>query len=267
MQSKTIINFAALILCLTVSFESVYGQTAGNANNPKNIAPRKAANVGKTVKMPALPNAPNGGNINQKPETTSANQNSPAPKFDIQATDAAKKDAAIRIGISTVKTGKVGEGVSAVDLAGAVQQTLGAYFKGTKIELVPLEARLAAAQADEIREKQCDFILDATVSHKKGGGGFGKMFGSIAPVLGAVVPGAGLVGMIAGSVAGTAISGATANIKPKDEITLDLKINAVKDNAAAFAKQYKAKAKKGGEDLITPLIEQAAQEILDQVAK
>ena len=55
-------------------------------------------------------------------------------------------------------------------------------------------------------------------------------------------------------------------MKSKDEITLDIKLVAA-DNSPALTKQYKAKAKSNGDDIISPLIEQAAQEILDAVKK
>lgn len=178
----------------------------------------------------------------------------------------------VRIGLPVIKTGAVGEGINAQELAAAIQNTLGEYLKGTNIEIVPLEAKLASALEAEAKEKQCAFVLYATISHKKGGGGFGKMFGAVAPVLGNVVPMAGMAGgmagAVAGSVASTAISsaaGASANIKPKDEITLDLKLQ--NGATVALTKQYKAKAKSGGEDLISPMMEQAAQAILDTVSK
>jgi hypothetical protein len=276
MQSKTIINFAFLILSLAVSFESVYAndkaapyqitfaQNAENKTVTKDV--RTATNGSNTVKMPALPNAKISNDITRTAQPVNDVKTSPVPKSETSTNAVAKKEGTIRIGIPTVKAGAVGEGVNAPELAGAIQNTLSAYLKGTKIELVPIEAKLASSQAAEIAEKQCDFVLTAIISHKKGGGGFGKMFGSVAPILGAVVPVVGVAGIIAGSVAGTAAS-ATSNVKPKDEITLDLQINSVKDNASAFAKQYKAKAKKGSEDIISPMIEQAAQEILTQMAK
>lgn len=183
---------------------------------------------------------------------------------------AEKKADTVRIGLPGVKSGATGEGINAQELSGAIQSTLGEYLKGTKVELVPLEAKLAAAMDAEAKEKGCDFILYATVSHKKGGGGFG-MFKALAPVLSTVVPMAGMGGMagaVVGSVASTAINtaaGATQNVKAKDEITLDIKLQ--KGGAIAFAKQYKAKAKSGGEDIISPLIEQAAQAILDAATK
>ena len=176
----------------------------------------------------------------------------------------------IKVGLGGVKTGAVGDGVNAQELAAAIQNTLGEYLKGSKVELVPLEAKLASAMVNEAKEKGCDYMLYAQVSHKKGGGGgFGKMFSAVAPMMSSVIPMAGgMGGAIAGSVVSTAVSTAAStsmNVKAKDEITLDIKLQ--KGDTAAFAKQWKAKAKSEGEDIISPMIEQAAQGILDAVSK
>ncbi|HEX8288166.1 MAG TPA: hypothetical protein VF556_09225 [Pyrinomonadaceae bacterium] len=184
------------------------------------------------------------------------------------STVGAKQPGVVRIGVS-VKTGAVGEGISPDDLSAAVQNTLGDYLKGTKIELVPLEAKLAGLIDNEAKTKECDFVLYANVSHKKGGGGgFGGMFSSvIAPAVGSV--GLGHTGSVAGNVAANVathaiISAGTvaANVKSKDEITLDVKLNQT-NGAAVLTKQYKNKAKSNGQDIITPLIEQLAQAVVD----
>ena len=122
----------------------------------------------------------------------------------------------VRVGLANVKTGAVGEGLSAAELATAGRNSLSEYLKTPKIELVPLESKLASAIADEAVEKQCDFVIYANVSHKKGGGGggFGGMFGKVLSTgisqmggLGGMAGGA--AGQIATQVATTAISTAT----------------------------------------------------------
>lgn len=173
-----------------------------------------------------------------------------------------KKPGTIRIGVADVKTGSIGEGVNATELAGAIRSTLEQYVKGTKIEFVSLEAKLASAIESEAAEKQCDYVLFATVSHKKGGGGLG-MFGKIAPVVGSVVPFGARVstaGQVATNTVYTAAN-VSSSIKPKDELTLDITLK--KGTANAFAKQFKTKAKSAGEDIISPLVEQAATAIVE----
>lgn len=181
----------------------------------------------------------------------------------------AKKEGTVRIGLANVKTGAVGEGLNAADLASAVRNTLADYLKVPNIEVVPIEAKLPSAIEGEAREKECDFVILANVSHKKGGkgfGGFGSMLGSAVGRVGIGHTGS-TAGNIAGQVATQAIVSAgnmSANVKSKDEISLDVKLNKI-GGGAALAKVYKAKARSDGEDIISTVIEQAAQAIVDTI--
>ena len=181
----------------------------------------------------------------------------------------AKQAGVVRIGLATVKTGAVGDSINAADLAAAVQSTLTSFLKVPNVEIVPLEARLSSAISAEAQQKECDYVIYTNVSHKKGGGGggFGGMFGqALGTAVGAT--GIGHTGSVAGNIAGqiatqtivsaTSLSG---NVKSKDEITLDLKLNKG-DGSSALAKVYKVKAKSNGDDIISQVIEQAAEEIV-----
>ncbi|MET0622196.1 MAG: hypothetical protein ABW250_04360 [Pyrinomonadaceae bacterium] len=181
----------------------------------------------------------------------------------------AKKPGVVRLGLASVKTGSVGDGLTAADLAAAVRNTLAEYLKSPAVELVRLEAKLPSQVDAEARQKECDFVVYATVSHKKGGGGFGGMFGKVvAPAVGQV--GYGHTGSTAGNVAASATTTAvinagtvSANVKQKDELTLEVKLQAPGEAAPAAAKQFKSKARSAGEDIISPAVEQAAQMILN----
>ncbi len=72
-----------------------------------------------------------------------------------------------------------------------------------------------------------------------------------------------------GNVGATSDGGgtATANVKQKDELTLDIKLQAPGTAAPAAARQFKSKARSAGEDIITPAVQQAAQMILDASAR
>ncbi len=185
----------------------------------------------------------------------------------------AKQAGVIRIGLAVVKTGAVGDAISATELAVAVQNTLTSYLKVPNIEVVNLEARLSSAIAAEAQQKECDYVIYTNVSHKKGGGGgFGGMFGQ---ALGSAIGQTGIghtgstAGNIAGQIATRSIVSATSvsgNVKSKDEITLDLKMNKP-DGPAALAKVYKVKAKSNGDDIISQVIEQAAEEVVRLLGK
>ena len=55
----------------------------------------------------------------------------------------------------------------------------------------------------------------------------------------------------------------SASVKPKDEVPLEIKLQ--KGPAVALAKQFKAKAKGAGEEIITPIVEQAATALVETV--
>ncbi len=209
---------------------------------------------------------PNNSGISRNVENMAQNASN-AASSDVGA----KKAGVIRIGMANVKTGAVGEGLSAADLAAAIQNSLAEYLKTPGVELVRIEAKLPSAITAEAKEKECDYIIFANVSHKKGGGGgFGGVFGKvIAPAIGQTGIGqtGSTVGNVAGQVATRSIVTAgsmSANVKSKDQITLDINLQIV-SGAAALTKKYNGKAKSDGEDIITPLIEQAAQAIVDAV--
>lgn len=209
----------------------------------------------------SAPDGRMGMNVNSAADSTAAQPS---------AVLGAKRAGVVRLGVAWVKTGGVGEGLSAADLSAAVRNTMAEYLKSPGVELVQLEAKLPSQVDAEAKQKECDFVIYATVSHKKGGGGgFGGMFSKVvAPTVGQV--GIGHTGSTAGNVAGqvattTVVNAGTmsANVKQKDELTLDVKLQAPGNASPAAARQFKSKAKSAGEDIITPVVEQAAQMILD----
>jgi hypothetical protein len=202
----------------------------------------------------------------------SSNGGSPIATPDVQqstqtaASLSAKRPGVIRIGLASVKTGAVGDAMNAGELAAAVRNSIATYLKIPNVEVIDLDARLSSAIAAEAQQKECDYVIHATASHKKGGGGFGSMFGQ---ALGTAIGQTGIghtgstVGNVAGHVATRTVTNATtvaANVRSKDEVTLELKLVRT-DSTTAVAKTYKAKAKANGDDIISQVIEQAAEEI------
>ncbi|HEY0174203.1 MAG TPA: hypothetical protein VGB98_24520 [Pyrinomonadaceae bacterium] len=216
------------------------------------------ANVGGADSANAS-NSGTGANVNGL-----AGSQAQAPPAEVGA----KKPGVVRLGLASVKTGAVGEGLNAADLAAAVRNTLAGYLKSPAVELVQLEANLPSQVEAEARQKECDFVVYATVSHKKGGGGgFGGMFSKVvAPAVGQVGYGTGNVAASAATTAAISAGSVSANVKQKDELTLEVKLQAPGGTAPAAAKQFKSKARTAGEDIISPAAQQAAQMILDASA-
>jgi hypothetical protein len=176
-----------------------------------------------------------------------------------------KREGVIRFGVPLAKTGNVAEWMNAQNLAQAVQATLTQNLKGTNVEAVVIEATGAGIQA-EAQQKQCDYIVFATASHKKGGGGFGSMLSSsVGQIASNVGYGSGTAAAVATNVVVTAT--VAQNIKAKDEVTLDVRLERPTSTTPSFAQTFKGKAKSAGEDIVTPLSQQAAQAIIASVSK
>lgn len=211
--------------------------------------------------------------LNNAPSVSSSSILSGASTIPVKTGDVGtKQDGVIRIGLASVKTGAVGDGIAAVDLAAAVQNSLIEYLKAPNIEVVTIDSKLAASIDAEAKERECDLVLFIIASHKKGGGGFGGMFGS---ALGAAIGRTGIgatgstVGNIAGQIATQSIVTATslsANIKAKDELTLDVKLNRT-SGESALIRTIKVKAKGNGDDIIGSAVEQAAEAVVAAVRK
>jgi hypothetical protein len=197
-------------------------------------------------------NSDNASNVNtpaSQPSSTAASTTAVGPK----------RAGVIRIGVVAVKPGNVGEAMNAQQLAIAVQNTLIENLKGSNVEAIPIQGT-GGIQA-EAQQKECDYLVFASVSHKKGGGGFGSFMNSAA---GKVASNVGYGSSTAAAVATNTIVAATVaeNIKAKDEMTLDVRLERPGATSPTFAQQYKGKAKSAGEDIITPLVQQAAQAML-----
>ncbi|HYV09370.1 MAG TPA: hypothetical protein VE980_00455 [Pyrinomonadaceae bacterium] len=203
-------------------------------------------------------------------ETGNTSMPTPSAPASVPSTSAApavgpKRDGVIRFGVAVVKTGNVAEWMNAQNLAAAVQNTLQQNLKGTNVEAVLIEATGAAIQA-EAQQKQCDYIVFANVSHKKGGGGFGSVLSSsVGQVASNIGYGSGTAAVVATN---TVVAATVAqNIKNKDELTLDVRLERPTSQTPSFAQTFKGKAKSAGEDIITPLSQQAAQAIIGSVTK
>jgi hypothetical protein len=204
------------------------------------------------------------------PSTSSASSvSSPAASTPTTTTAAPtvgpKKAGVIRIGIVTVKPGQVAENMNAGNLAGAVQTTLTEKLKAPNVEAIPIQATVLNQIEAEARQKECDFLVYTTVSHKKGGGGFGSVFGSQAAQIAANTVGYGSTA--AAVAANAATSAVIADVKPKDELTVDVRLEKPGAGYPAFSKQFKGKAKSAGEDIVTPPTTQAAQALIEAATK
>ncbi|HYG10828.1 MAG TPA: hypothetical protein VD835_12840 [Pyrinomonadaceae bacterium] len=159
----------------------------------------------------------------------------------------AKRPGVVRVGVAFTKTMAAADYVDPTALADAVRNVMVSNLNGSTVEVVALEARQTQGVESEAREKECDYVLYTTVSHKKGGGGgLGGFLKKSAAIAGGVLPPAesGRQG------------GAAGSLKARDELTLEYKLQRGAD--AVVANTLKAKAKADGDDIISQLAGQAA---------
>jgi hypothetical protein len=192
----------------------------------------------------------------------------------------------IRVGIAPPDA-QVGQGSNAgADYSTPIRNAVVALMSGPAVEIAPLDAHIGIQLQAEAQQKQCDFILFSGVSVKhNSGGGFGKFakMGSVAASMSPMAAmGRGMAGAAAAQGAGIAASAAAqaaqqqalsqlagfnGQIKSKDDVNVQYQLVATGQTAPVLQNALQRKAKADGEDVLTPLLEQAATEVLTQVSK
>jgi hypothetical protein len=157
----------------------------------------------------------------------------------------------------------------------AARETFTGFLTGPSLATHPIKAKLESQIRQEAHQADCPYLLLTTLKHvqkKSGGSVFGKM------AAGAAQQGAWEAGVASGSavgrVAGQAAYGAAGqaaynyatSVHNKDEITLKYRLEK-SDGAVLVEKEDKRKAKSDGEDLLTPMVQQASEAIAAAVSK
>jgi hypothetical protein len=156
----------------------------------------------------------------------------------------------------------------------AVREAFTTYLTGPTLQAQALQARLASQVRLEARQAGCPFLLLTTVKHekKRGSGLLGRV------AAGAAQQGAWEAGVASGSTAGriaghaaygaagVAASNYAATFHAKDELTLSYRLESPDGKALAEGKD-KRKAKADGEDMLTPLVEKAAEAVAEAVSR
>jgi hypothetical protein len=163
---------------------------------------------------------------------------------------------------------------SSADGGTAVRESFASYLSGPTLAVTPLQARLASQEREEAKQASCRYVVYTSMKlekNKSGGGLFGKIVGEAVQSSAYELRGrAG--GSVAGRVVTTAAASAAAeaarnfasNVKTRDELTLDWRLESI-DGAIVAKNTAKAKASSDGQDLLTPMVEQAAETIASAV--
>lgn len=155
---------------------------------------------------------------------------------------------------------------SATEMGASVREVFTSFLTGPSLQAVALEARLASQAIEEARQKQCGHVLSVTLTRKRGGGGgfLGKIAGQAGSSAAWGIPGGSVGSAVArgAAVAATeAVSELAASTKAKDDMRLEYKLTSLDGKTELGPKTDKAKARADGEDLLTPLVEKAAEAI------
>ena len=198
---------------------------------------------GDPYSMKAMMGGLNVGSLGKMAEAASRENNAST------ASVGAKKAGAVRVGVVT-PAARIGQN----DVSGNVRSSLMRNLSsGQAVEVVPLSSPAEAAS------QQCDFVLTSSLSYQPGkSGGLGGFMKKAATVGGQIA---------SGSIpTGSGGNDASSQIKAKDELGYDYQLTTVK-GAAVTSNSIKRKANSDGEDVISPMMSQAASEILKAVIK
>jgi hypothetical protein len=217
-----------------------------------------------TLPQTAIEKAPTGyGTLTANPKGTISNRTS---------TDPPKQEGTIRIGMVTPRVNTVGGGVTGQSDAASLRSTLASFLVGSNIETIDLKARLDSLAVTEAQRRECDFVLYTTVLRKRsssspGGGPLNQIMGNVGTgSAGTKVPGTKQAKEITSQAARVSSTIATFT-KANDEITFEYKLVTSASARPVATKITRAKVKSDGEDVLTPMIQSAAEAILAATVK
>ena len=223
-----------------------------------------------------------GGRMSPGSSVMGMQQGAGAPSAPPQALGP-KAPGKIRLGVAPPDA-QLGQGNNTgADYSTPIRNAEVALMSGPAIEIAALDSHIPLQLQAEAQQKQCDYVLysGVVVKHTQAGG-FGKfmkmgsMAASMTP-MGAMAHGMG--GAAAAQAAGMAASqmaqqqamsqlaGFNGQIKSKDDVTVQYQLVATGQTAPLVQNTLQGKAKSDGEDVLTPLLQQAATTVLTEVSK
>ena len=185
-------------------------------------------------------------------------QNKPLPTMSQITSDASlppKQPGVTRIGIVT-PTADMGQGFEGIDAGQIAQAAFLDKLKADKIEAIPISSGILVRE--EAKVKQCDYLLYVDIKRKKGGGG-----GFLTKM---IITNIGCMAGNAACAAASGTAGLPGHIKNKDEITLEYHLNKPDGTSAVPSTTLKQKAQKDGDDVLSPMIEQAGKSVISTLS-
>jgi hypothetical protein len=164
------------------------------------------------------------------------------------------------------------EGVDdSTSVATSVRTLLQSYLTGPSLRSIALDSKLPSQANQEAIEKQCTKVLTVSLARKAGGNGKSKV-ATAAQAAGAAagyIPAGGLgeIAVAGAAASAQAIGSVASSTRAKDEMRIVYRVTTV-DGAEIMAPRTDSrKAQSNGEDIVTPLVERAANAVAFVVAK
>ncbi|HLI63290.1 MAG TPA: OmpA family protein [Terriglobales bacterium] len=176
-----------------------------------------------------------------------------------------KKPGTVRIGLLMPENQIAGG--DARQAGEPIREAEGALLTGPNLESVKLHASLPDQAMLEAKALNCDYLLSSTLSQQvsASGGRFGKLRAfQVASSAAVFLPGGSAIkqiGAVGAQVAQQTLASAAQGVKANADVTLHYTLTAV-DGHLALDESAKTHSKSNGENVITPLLTEAATKIV-----
>lgn len=156
-------------------------------------------------------------------------------------------------------------------VATSVRALFQSYLTGPSLRSIALDARLPSQATEEAIQKQCTTMLTVSLTRKAGSSGPSKV-ATAAQAAGSAagyIPGGGIgeIAAISAAASAQAIGSLARNTHAKDEMRMEYRVTTADGAQILAPKTDTRKAQSNGEDIVTPLVERAANAIAFVVTK
>jgi len=156
-------------------------------------------------------------------------------------------------------------------VAMSVRRLFQSYLTGPSLRSIALDAKLPSQASEEAIQKECTKVLTVSLSRKSGGTGRSKVAtaAQAAGTAAGYIPGGGIAEIaVAGAEVGAqAIGSLASSTRAKDEMRIEYRVTTVDGAEVMSPKTDSRRARSNGEDIVTPLVERAANAVAFAVTR
>jgi len=181
----------------------------------------------------------------------------------------AKQPGVVRIGLVKPKVQVVAADPGQV--SEAVRGTLSEFLSGPSQEVVLLSSRAQVQAIEEGRLAECDYVLFSNLIQKRNGAGgsvLGSALNNVANVAASTyIPGSNPISSAVTTTVLNTAADYAATVQAQDELRFEYSVQRISGGTPVLEKKQKARADSDGQDLLTPMVEGAAEAIATAVHK